>query len=301
MLPPESSASAGPSPPALPASSAATPTAPAPSTTSFARSSSSTIASQISSSVTLTRSSSVWSRIALVSSPTDLTAIPSAIVQPSWPAWTPTIRSSGFTARSASEIPDARPPPPTGITTVCTSGHLLGNLQPDRPLARDHTLVLVRVDERRPARLGVGERRGERLLEVRALELRDAAVALGRLDLGHRRVLRHEDRRLDPGLARGPRDRLAVVARACRDDAGPPLAIRERGDLGDGAADLERARSLQVLGLDADVPSDQLRERLGAVDGSDPRDAVEDGSRLLDLSQRGCRLHLQLLCCPVPD
>ena len=53
MLPPESSATAGPSPPTLPASSAATPTAPAPSTTSFVRSSRSTIASLISSSVTV--------------------------------------------------------------------------------------------------------------------------------------------------------------------------------------------------------------------------------------------------------
>src|SRR5436190_982379 len=197
MFPPESSATAWPSPPALPESSAATPTAPAPSTTSLARSSRSTIAWQISSSVTLIRASSVSSRIWPVRSPTDLTKIPSAIVQPSRPAWTPTIRTSGLTARSASEIPDERPPPPTGMTTVPASG-------------------------------------------------------------------------------------------TCS-----ALAPRERLDLVDGAADLERAGALQVLGLERDVAPDELLERLGAVDRGDARDPVEPRPCLLDLSLRRCRLHLQ--------
>ena len=80
MFPPERMGIAIPDPPARPASSAATPTAPAPSTTSFARSSSNTIASLISSSVTATMSSRTSSRIRLVHSPGSLTAIPSAIV-----------------------------------------------------------------------------------------------------------------------------------------------------------------------------------------------------------------------------
>ena len=53
--------------------------------------------------------------------------MPSAIVKPepsgSVPAaCTPTIRTPGFTARSASAIPDASPPPPIGITAVSISG-----------------------------------------------------------------------------------------------------------------------------------------------------------------------------------
>ena len=80
MLPPERIAQTSSSPGTLPASSAATDAAPAPSTRSFVRSSSSTIAWLICSSVTVTTSSSSSSRIAEVSVPGCLTAIPSAIV-----------------------------------------------------------------------------------------------------------------------------------------------------------------------------------------------------------------------------
>ena len=126
MLPPERSASTGPEPPASPPRIAATPAAPAPSTTSFVRSAKRTIASAICSSSTATISSSVSPRISIVSSPGSLTAIPSAIEKPEPPgivpaARTPTIRSPGRTARSASEMPDASPPPPIGITTVSRS------------------------------------------------------------------------------------------------------------------------------------------------------------------------------------
>ena len=63
----------------------------------------------------------------IVSSPGCFTAIPSAIVKPGPPgsvpaAWTPTIFTPGSRDFSASAIPAASPPPPTGITTVCTSG-----------------------------------------------------------------------------------------------------------------------------------------------------------------------------------
>ena len=149
------------------------------------------------------------------------------------------------------------------------------------------------MDERRALRLDERECSRERLLEVGALKLGLRAVVLRRLDLRHRRVLRHEDRRLDAGLARGPGDRLAVIAGAGRDDAGAALAPRERRDLVDGAADLERAGALQVLGLERDVAPDELRERLGAVDRGDARDPVEPRPCLLDLSLRRCRLHLQ--------
>src|ERR671936_257978 len=50
-------------------------------------------------------------------------------------------------------------------------------------------------------------------------QLAAGAVAPRRLDLGHRRVLRYEDRRRDADLAGGPRHRLSVVARARRHDA----------------------------------------------------------------------------------
>ena len=143
-------------------------------------------------------------------------------------AWTPTRRTSGRSARSAIAIPDASPPPPIGITSVPHVGQLLGELEPDRPLSGDHALVLEGVHERRAGRVDVLLRRGHRLVEADADELDPRAVVARRVDLRHRRVLRHEDRRGDPGLARRPRDRLAVVACARGDDAGRALLRRQR-------------------------------------------------------------------------
>ena len=97
--------------------------------------------------------------------------------------------------------------------------HLLGKLEPDRSLAGDHALVLERVHEGRSGLLDAPHRRCERLLEAGADEDLLGAVADRRLDLRHRRVLRHEDRRVHAELARRPRDRLAVVAGTRSDDA----------------------------------------------------------------------------------
>ena len=76
--------------------------------------------------------------------------MPSAIVpRPVLPACTPTMRTPGRSARSAIAIPAASPPPPTGKRKVLDVGQLVGELETDRPLPRDHRLVLERVHERR--------------------------------------------------------------------------------------------------------------------------------------------------------
>ena len=136
------------------------------------------------------------------------------------------MRTPGFTARSASAIPDASPPPPIGMTTVSSVGDLVGELEADRPLAGDHDRVLERMHERRAVlarRTRV--RASSAVLERAAVELDLGAVVARRVDLRHRRVLRHEDARLRADLARRPGDRLAVVARARRDDAGRALVV----------------------------------------------------------------------------
>ena len=106
-------------------------------------------------------------------------------------------------------------------------GQLLGQLEPDRPLPGDHALVLEGVGRalRLPVCGGVVERGGERLLEVVSpWELRVGAVVPGRLDLRHRRVVRHEEIRGDRArLACGPGDRLAVVSGTGGDYAGSVL------------------------------------------------------------------------------
>src|SRR5207248_8878933 len=130
--------------------------------------------------------------------------------------------------------------------------HLIRELEPDRPLAGDHYRVLEGMHEGRAVLRDVLRRRLDRGLERATGELDLGAVLAGRVDLRHRRVLRHEDARPRPDLARGPRDRLAVVAGARRDDARRALLGAQRRDAVEGTAHLERAGALEILGLEVD-------------------------------------------------
>ena len=165
-------------------------------------------------------------------------------------------------------------------------GRLLGELEADRALSGDDALVLEGVDERRARPLGVRLRGGDRIFEALSDELGGPAVRPRRLDLGHRRVLRHEDRRRDPGLARRPRDRLAVVAGTGGDDAGAALRLAEGRDGVVGAADLEGACPLEVLGLEIHLTTREPRERLGRVQRCHAGDPGEPLARGLDVSDR---------------
>src|SRR5262249_5266899 len=89
-------------------------------------------------------------------------------------------------------------------------------------------------------------------------------------------------------LACSPCDRLAVVARARRDHTGRPLLGRQRRELVDGAADLEGAGALQVLGLEEHLTPAAARERLRHVDGRLRRDAADALARLLYVSELRC-------------
>ena len=80
-------------------------------------------------------------------------------------------------------------------------------------------------------------------------------------------------------LARRPGDRLAVVAGTRGDHARRALLGLEARELDVGAADLERARALQVLGLEQHRPAREPRERLRGVDRRDARDSVEPLAR----------------------
>ena len=178
---------------------------------------------------------------------------------------------------------------------------LVRELEPDRPLAGDHDGILERMDERRSGLRGVLERLAHRVLEGVAGELDRGAVVAGRVHLRHRRLRRHEDGRLDAFLARRPRDGLAVVARARGHDSGSSLGLAQALHLVDGAADLERARALEVLRLQEDGSPRPARERLRAVHRGDA-DALarEPLARGLDVSECGCGLRRHPIA-PVPD
>ena len=231
-----------------------------------------------------------------VSSPGLLTAIPSAIVKPCdtppangahAAACTPTMRRPGFSSfardRDARREPTAADRDDDGPDVR----QLLDQLEADRPLARDHPLVLEGVHERRSARLRVCARVLLRVVEHLAAELDPGAVVLRRLDLRDRCVLRHEDRRVDPALARSPRHGLRVIARADGDDARRTLLVGKRRDAVDRAADLERARALEVLRLQPHLTPGHALEGLGDVDRRLARGAVNPLARGADVSECG--------------
>jgi hypothetical protein len=176
----------------------------------------------------------------------------------------------------------------------CHLRKLLRELESDRSLSGDHVRVLEWMDESGAGLLDVGERRLERVLERLAGELGARSVVPRRLDLGHRRLGGHEDRRLDAGLAGRPGDRLPVVTRARGDDAGFPLRRGEDFHLVGGAADLERAGALERLCLQVHLTPGHPAEGLGDVERRHAhalaRDALAGG---FDVSECRCRIRRQ--------
>jgi len=79
------------------------------------------------------------------------------------------------------------------------------------------------------------------------------------LDFDLRRVRRHHDRRGHLEPARSERDRLSVIARRERDDAGRALLGAELEQPIQRAADLEAARVLEALGFEQDARSARAR------------------------------------------
>ena len=174
------------------------------------------------SSSTTTTSSRRSRRIADVSSAGYLTAIPSAIVGPvgaspakgaQAAAWTPTSESSGRSARNAIATPEARPPPPTGITTVPgPAGSCSASSRPSVPcpaITRGSSNAWTKVA---PVASTWARAVATASSKPSPPERDGGAVPSGGIHLGHRRAFGDEDRRCDPGLARRPRDGLPVVA-----------------------------------------------------------------------------------------
>jgi hypothetical protein len=145
------------------------------------------------------------------------------------------------------------------------------------------------MDERGAGLLGVGDGRGQRVFEVRTRHLGLGAVVTAGLDLRHRRVEGDVDARVDSELTCRPGDRLTVVAGTGRDDTGFALGGRKGRELVDGAADLEGAGSLQVLGLQPHLTSGEAGKRLRRIKRRDGRDICEPRPRLFDVSECGYR------------
>ena len=133
---------------------------------------------------------------------------------------------SGICALIAVPTPDARPPPLTGISTFSHIRQVVGDLQADRALPRDH-IRMVEGRYQHTARL-LEQLGGDLFALTGAAQHHVCAVVTGGLHLDERCLTRHDDVRLDPKRGGRVGDRLGVIAARIRDHA--PGAIRFRSN-----------------------------------------------------------------------
>ena len=176
-------------------------------------------------------------------------------------------------------------------------GNLFQHFERNRPLPGDHPFVVIGVDEGEAAlpcdRLGPHLRLRNRF----AVEHHLGAVGLCRLDLHERGRYRHHDRDRNaqpPGVVG---DRLRMIAGRHRNDAAGALGWRERSELVEGAALLERIGDLEVLIFDEDLRAGQRRQ-FGRRQHRRTQDvARNDTPRRLDI--RECDRHRAVSCPPL--
>ena len=131
----------------------------------------------------------------------------------------PITRSSGRRPWAAMAVPDSRPPPPTGAIDDVEIGHLVDELERGGARARDHVVVIERMDL---DRAGFGDHGGHARLarrERRLAQHHTRAVRRDRLALAARRGARHDDVRGDAARPRRERERGPVVPRRVRRDS----------------------------------------------------------------------------------
>ena len=109
--------------------------------------------------------------------------------------------------------------------------HVLEQLEPERSLARDDVGVVERVHEREPALVRTRPRHLQALVDGIAADVHLRSLPARRLDLGHRRVGRHEHLARHAARASGRGQALRVVAGGRRHHA-VAAPVTERGELG---------------------------------------------------------------------
>ena len=182
-------------------------------------------------------------------------------------------------------MPASSPPPPVGTSTVCTSGACSRISRPAVPCPATMSTWSKGWISTAPVSSANARGPDQRVLEVAAVEDHVGAVRPGRLLLGDRRTLGHEDGGLDAEQLGGERDALGVVAGRGGDDAVGALLLGEPGDPDVGAADLERAGALEVLALEVHRAAGERREPARLLHRRVDGDAVEQLAGRLDVGQ----------------
>ena len=195
------------------------------------------------------------------------------------------MRAFGFRALTAVAMPEIRPPPPIGTTTVEISGSDFDHLKADRSLPGDDKLVVKGVDVCVAVFLLQLTRMCDRLVKRRAVKHDLAAEILGRDDLGERGKFGQDDRRFDVEQRGGEGNALRVIAGRGRDDAAFFLFVGEPRDLVIGTANLERAALLQAFGLKMGICTDLTREPLVRDHRRRENDVFENAAGVFDIGE----------------
>ena len=173
-------------------------------------------------------------------------------------------------------------------------GHVLEHLERDGALTGDHRRVVVGVDEgERFARFELA-RVARGVGQAVAFEHDFGAVYPRVGDLRVGRAPGHHDHRAHAQPRGVVGDALGVVARAHRDHAAAALLLAQRQQLVERAALLERAGELQVLELEPDLGTGEVRQRAAVKDRRSldrARDAHCGGLHVLECDGSHVRLN----------
>ena len=142
-------------------------------------------------------------------------------------------------------------------------GHVLGDLQADRSLSRSDERVVEGMDERPACLLLELSQPVEHGLRSRRFEVDLGAVAPSGGDLGRTRRRPHHEQRVETFEPGAVRQRLRMVACGDADHASRALLRRQRAQLVQDAARLERARALEELGLEEHAGPERRRAEDG--------------------------------------
>ena len=150
-------------------------------------------------------------------------------------------------------------------------GHFFEYLDAQRALARDDVGVIERRDHREAAFFLVGASTRIGVIEGCAEQFRLCAQGTHGVELGVRRGFGHHDQGPDAQLLGREGHALGMVPRARGDDA--PLKLRGVEFLQriQGAAHLERTRSLEILRLEIHLDTQLLGEILAETGGGRPQ------------------------------
>ncbi len=168
---------------------------------------------------------------------------------------------------------------------------LLGDLEPDGTLARHDVRVVERRHEHGLSLLR--DPRGDLLAALAVTIVFDdlGAECASVVELGARRIARHDDRCRHAEQPGGGRDSLRVVAGGVRDDAAPALRRVELRQAVIGAAELERSGVLKRFHLEQDPAAGDRIERRAGEERSAPRVTRKPALRRLDVCDRRDAAH----------